>query len=393
MIDLGFAQPIDSLILAYRQEIKNVTNLGVRQREDAEQRVTSITQKLYCLLFAPIKAALLDSGTIYCASDGLLHLLPFEILVDDNGKYLMESYQFNYLGSGRDLLRFSEVSKTGAMYVFAHPNFDGKPAIEAAKKESLLAAGELVLPSENVQRSRDWRGGKFTPLDGTVAEAHAIQSLFNLNERQMFFDLKASEENLLSLKSPWRLHIATHGFFLNDIASIASFDQSLTSFISTDFNQPRLQQAVAKWENPLLRSGLALAGANTIGQKQDSTQTYDGIATAYEISGMNLQGTDLVVLSACETGLGEVQNGEGVFGLRRTFQLAGAQTVVMSLWKVPDNETKELMIDFYTRLKNGEGKSQALRNAQLAMMRKQKEKYGLAHPYFWGAFICAGNPE
>jgi len=381
MIDLGLAQPIDSLVFAYRQEIKNVLNLGSRQRQAAEQRLAIIMQLLYRLLFAPIKTTLPDSGMLYCAPDGPLHLLPFEILKDEAGKYLVERYQFNYLGSGRDLLRFTKASPSEEMYVFADANFDGKPLVQIASNESLTPL--------NVQRSRDWRGGKFTPLDGTVAEGHAIQALFKLNEHQMFLDIKASEENLLALKSPWRLHIATHGFFMKDQEDIKQLmGQEL--FMSTG-SERRL--SLGQFENPLLRSGLALAGANTIGQKQDSTQTYDGIATAYEISGMNLQGTDLVVLSACETGLGEVQNGEGVFGLRRAFQLAGAQTVVMSLWKVPDNETKELMIDFYTRLKNGEGKSQALRNAQLGMMKKQREKYGSAHPYFWGAFICAGNPE
>lgn len=185
------------------------------------------------------------------------------------------------------------------------------------------------------------------------------------------------------------MHIATRGYFIKDQVDIKQFTQP--ELFRQTFDGQRL--ALGQFENPLLRSFLALAGANNIGQQQDPNQIYDGIATAYEISGMNLQGTDLIVLSACETGLGEVQNGEGVFGLRRAFQLAGAQTVVMSLWKVPDNETKELMIDFYTRLKNGECKSQALRHAQLAMMRKQREQHGSAHPYFWGAFICAGNPE
>ncbi len=381
MADLGPAQPIDSLVLAYRQEIKNASNLGSRQRQAAEQRSAVIVQQLYRLLFSPIKTTLPDSGMLYCALDGPLHLLPFEILKDDSGKYLVERYQFNYLGSGRDLLRFTKTPPSSKMYVFADANFDGKPQMQIASNESST-------PS-NVQRSRSWRGGKFDPLDSTAIEARAIQNLFKVNEGQIFLDNKAIEQNLLSLKSPWRLHIATHGFFLKDQEDIKQLTRP-EMFTST-FGEQRF--GLGQFENPLLRSGLALAGANTIGQKQDSTQTYDGIATAYEISGMNLQGTDLVVLSACETGLGDIQNGEGVFGLRRAFQLAGAQTVVMSLWKVPDNETKELMIDFYTRLKNGEGKSQALRHASLSMMRKQKAKYGSAHPYFWGAFICAGNPE
>jgi CHAT domain-containing protein len=100
---------------------------------------------------------------------------------------------------------------------------------------------------------------------------------------------------------------------------------------------------------------------------------------------MDLSDTELVVLSACETGLGQIHTGEGVFGLRRSFVLAGARTLVMSLWKVPDEQTKELMVDFYKRLLSGKGRAEALRDAQLAM----KEKY--PHPYYWGAFICQGN--
>lgn len=106
---------------------------------------------------------------------------------------------------------------------------------------------------------------------------------------------------------------------------------------------------------------------------------------------MNLQGTDLVVLSACETGLGDVKNGEGIFGLQRAFQIAGAKTLIMSLWRVSDEETKNLMITFYTNLKNGLSKSIALRDAKLQILKKYRQIYGEAHPYYWGAFISVGE--
>jgi CHAT domain-containing protein len=140
-------------------------------------------------------------------------------------------------------------------------------------------------------------------------------------------------------------------------------------------------------DNPLLRSGLALAGANTW-LKRDTLpeEAEDGILTAEDVSGMNLSNTEIVVLSACQTALGEVIIGEGVFGLQRAFVLSGAQTLIMSLWKVPDEQTKELMIDFYKRLLSCKPRAEALRESQLAM----KEKY--PNPYFWGAFICQGNP-
>lgn len=141
-------------------------------------------------------------------------------------------------------------------------------------------------------------------------------------------------------------------------------------------------------ENPLLRSGLALAGANTwLKHGYLPQEAEDGILTAEDVSGLDLLDTEMVVLSACETGLGEVETGEGVFGLRRAFVLAGAKTLVMSLWKVPDKQTQELMEDFYRHILSGQSRSEALRSAQLAMKAKH------SNPYYWGAFICQGNPS
>jgi len=133
---------------------------------------------------------------------------------------------------------------------------------------------------------------------------------------------------------------------------------------------------------------LALAGANTWLKGQDPPEeAEDGLLTAEDVTGMDLLDTELVVLSACDTGLGEVHIGEGVMGLRRSFMLAGAKTLVMSLWKVPDKETRELMEDFYDRLLDGAPRAEALRKAQLAMKAKHP------NPYYWGAFICQGDPS
>ena len=140
-------------------------------------------------------------------------------------------------------------------------------------------------------------------------------------------------------------------------------------------------------ENPLLRSGLALAGVNTWLKGQSPPTDAEGsLLTAEDVIGLDLLDTELVVLSACETGLGEVRTGEGVFGLRRSFVLAGAKTLVMSLWKVPDQQTRELMEDFYTQILSGEARANALRNAQMTIRAKYPD------PFYWGAFICQGDP-
>lgn len=168
------------------------------------------------------------------------------------------------------------------------------------------------------------------------------------------------------MRSPRILHLATHGFFLEDQ--------------HRDPEEALGRLAGLHRESPLLRSGLALAGANTWLRHGRLP------AEAEDVSGMDLSGTELVVLSACQTGLGQVHVGEGVFGLRRAFVLAGAKTLVMSLWKVADDLTRELMADFYRRLLAGEGRAEALRRAQRALKARHPD------PYAWGAFVCLGYP-
>ena len=146
-----------------------------------------------------------------------------------------------------------------------------------------------------------------------------------------------------------------------------------------------------KMENPLLRSGLALAGANRALATEDADRS-TGLLTAEKVLSLRLQGTQLVVLSACETGAGKVQTGEGVYGLRRAFTQAGADGLVMSMWPVPDLETKELMVDFYGNLRKGMSPRQALRTAALNEMEIVRDRHGHTHPLFWGAFVYMGAP-
>jgi len=183
------------------------------------------------------------------------------------------------------------------------------------------------------------------------------------------------------------LHLATHGFFLED----QPHDPDAGIFPWVGAHETTGWPSGQLPENPLLRSGLVLAGYNAWWRGQPvPEEAEDGLLTAEDVSGLDLLDTELVVLSACETGLGEVHVGEGVFGLQRAFMLAGAKTLIMSLWKVPDQETQELMVNFYERLLvNGESRADALRNAQLDLRKKQ----ATADPYFWGAFVCLGDPR
>ncbi|HKX27547.1 MAG TPA: CHAT domain-containing protein, partial [Blastocatellia bacterium] len=220
----------------------------------------------------------------------------------------------------------------------------------------------------------------FQALPGTGQEALAIKAI--LPQASVLLREQATEAALKQTPAPSLLHIATHGFFLDGPASPSAETRAASEFSRQRDTDSRLGEWAARLENPLLRSGLALAGANERGGGAD-----DGVLTALEASSLNLSGTRLVVLSACDTGIGKVENGEGVYGLRRALVLAGSETQVMSLWPVSDRQTRELMVGYYRRLTKGEGRGEALRQIQLKMLKDP----ALRSPYYWASFIQAGE--
>ena len=316
-------------------------------------------------LLQPLRPYLGDASQLFLSPDGLLNLLPFSALVDEKQHYLAERWSLTYLTSGRDLLRFTHApAKANDSMIIANPDFGG------------LDKTTLVSNTGN-RRSNAMANGamQFNALPGTAAEAKALQDILKLTDDQLLTGNAATETALKQLQGPQILHIATHGFFLSD--------QAKNLDLSTSLIAPR-RVTPPPGENPLLRSGLALSGANTLHSDKD-----DGVLTALEVAGLDLTGTQLAVLSACETGIGSVQNGEGVYGLRRALVLAGVRTQLSSLWKVDDVATKDLMVDYYQRIKAGIGKSQALHLAQQAM-RKDPAR---AHPYYWASFIAIGEDK
>ena len=365
-VDLGEASVVERGVAAWRRALIDPSN------QDASRSGRAMDE----LVMRPVRRLLGDARRLFLSPDGALNLIPFGALLDERNRYLLEDYSITYLTSGRDLLRMrlSAESRQGPMVV-------ANPLFEAGASS---AASASSAPATQSRRSADFAGSVFTPLPGTKGEAAALGAI--LTGARVFTDAQASEALLKHVTGPSILHIATHGFFLPDQPRSAADDNARA--------ESRGMALVAgggvrvEGENPLLRSGLALAGANR-GQGGDGE---DGVLTALEAAGLDLRGTKLVVLSACETGVGEVKNGEGVYGLRRALVLAGAESQVMSLWQVSDEATKDLMIGYYKRLQAGEGRTEALRAVQLEMLRGgDPSKHGREHPFFWASFIQSGD--
>jgi CHAT domain-containing protein len=355
--DLGPIRDIDLQVEAFRRALR-----------DPNANPSSASSALYAKVLQPVSEATAGSHRLILSPDGALNLIPFEALTDAKGRYLLSSKDVSYVSSGRDLLRLA-----------ASPSVSSAPVILAAPDfgEPVGGSGELVVAQ---RRGADARRGVtiaadlsevyFTSLAGTAREARELKGLFP--DAVLFTGDRASKGNLKAVDAPKILHIATHGFFLDHEARPHAEDSVKTRGV----------RAASSLENPLLRSGLALAGAN-----ESSDENSGGILTALEAANLNLWGTKLVTLSACDTGVGEIRNGEGVYGLRRAFVLAGAQTLIMSLWPVSDSVTRQLMSDYYRGLKQGLGRGVALHQAQQAMMARANR----AHPFYWASFIQVGE--
>jgi CHAT domain-containing protein/Flp pilus assembly protein TadD len=446
MIDLGDAVKIEKAVFKLREHIAATNNFlkgateeqlrgAERDREDS-YRITA--KELYNLIFEPVHKELGGAKTVYLSTDGQLSLVPFEALVADSGegaKYLIEEYRFAYLTGGRDLLRVGPHTGRGAA-VFADPDYDlaaEQRADELKKLETQTAplqkpagitpaasstAGAALAPSAaaNVGQGT-YRGAlppdvqlrsgglTWTPLKNSAAEGADVSRTLggtSFGPVAPYVRGRASEDALKRVRSPRVLHLSTHGFFLPDPPKqppgegVGAFGARLQPADgAAAVGLARL--GVASGVSPLLRSGFVLAGANRLGeqlpQSPQMDRVEDGWVTAEEAALLDLSGTELVILSACGTGLGTVAAGEGVYGLRRALRLAGAGTVVSTLFDVPDQESVGLMCNFYISLKSGQGKLEALRGAQLRLIKERRERGGAAHPFFWAGFVLSGDPN
>ena len=316
----------------------------------------SIRQELrdtlsYNHFWKPLHNHLPDCAQLFLSADGVYNQINLNVLQNpQSGKYVLDEINLYFVTNTKDLLLTHKASQKNNAYLFGHPSYSTsskKSSSEVERSGNIRALGDRDLIHFTQQ--------EFADLPSTEKEIEVITDLLKTKQWTLtsFKNEEASEENLKSSRSPTVLHLATHGFFLvNDGAQV----------------------------NSMIRSGIILSGV-----KNHQNQQEDGILTAYEATNLALEGTELVVLSACETGLGEVKNGEGVYGLQRGLKVAGAKNLLMSLWKVDDEATAQLMIDFYQAWLDGTEIHAAFKQAQLRL----REKY--PNPYYWGAFILSGN--
>ncbi|MCC3494179.1 MAG: tetratricopeptide repeat protein [Microcoleus sp. PH2017_16_JOR_D_A] len=406
MISLGEAQPIDELIEKVRQvlELKTPSKQGKGNKKGTlfkkYQYNPEYPNALREKIFTPLLSILQPYQNIFIAPDFQLSLIPFGVLpVDETGQQLLrDNYQISYLSSGKDVLRWKlETDRTASeSLIIANPNFDYPDP-----------------PSEETSETQDSHDNYFKPLRETEPLAKSIAK--KLAIPNLYLGDEAVETLLSQTASPRILLIATHGYFEPESPSLNLTENPLDRF------------AVAPANNAMIRAGLAFAGANTSRQgktlPEDAKKMGKGLLLAQDVAGIDLWENEVTILIACQTGLGDVQLGEGVFGLRRAFAVAGCKALIMSLWEVPTRVSLLLMDRFLSDVEQGLGKREALLKAQsyirtITIQELRQFPLGcdivdefiddkkviseefieanpdyqlLSHPYFWGAWISQGE--
>ena len=438
-VDLGSAAAINQDVQMFRARIisaiSNFRSLQPSQHEvrDSESGIADSSSALRSLVWQPLEKQLAGVKRVYVGPDGLLSLIPFEAMAKPSGtggwRYLVEDKEIVYVGTGRDLARLAinrrtESADTKSAIFVSDPDFNASqqriaesvagvktrgaaivylaPPKKAAPTQTKATLGGSRDSDAHCQIPTGWPQDAINYLDKQLTEP--VRSLL----RRLGWSVAtlthdgAVEEAVLKIDSPRIVQFATHGFYLECPANGQT------------------------WDNPLLRSGMVMAGANTwpkehavfykVGndlltesqaralgltdEELDKAKivVLDGILTAYEVSGINLHGTDLVNLTACETGLGEVTP-DGVAGLRQAFLLAGARSLTMSMWEVPAEETGAEVNDFYNLWLVGVGKVartrtryEAFRSAQLTALKAARQQYGGGHPFYWAGVVYVGDP-
>ncbi len=357
---------------------------GARRKEAPQaapgDRLTPKSKKsnLHDLIWQPLDSLLQEVETIYYSPSGLLNRLNLGAISIDRKTRMQDQYQMRWLSSTRQLALEEDREESGGLTALIYGGIEyAYDSLSVAQRDT----NDLAFSKSNYfdLTSRSLRGNSWDYLEGTAEESQKVHQLLIKNQYQanLITGFEATEESFKQIgikgESPKVIHLATHGFFFPDPSEGGEPNPP------GGVNEPVFKLS----DNPMIRSGLIMAGANRAWQGEEPIEGMeDGILTSYEISQLNLTNTELVVLSACETGLGDIKGSEGVFGLQRAFKKAGVNYLIMSLWQVPDQETKEFMVTFYEYWL---GDEMSIPEAFQATQQEMRKRY--KDPYKWAGFV------
>lgn len=403
LVPMGSAVQIEKAVKRWRTAVQKSP-----EEHAPEQELAVASEALASLIWNPLVPALGNCRKIYISPDGELSFVSFAALPGSPpGRFLIEEYDIGYVSTGRDLVRKSIMSIAPPVLVGAPDFGETKTAALISNREFSTKHSSIITQDESTTRTgisdlRSFGGLEFSSLPGTLEEINIIADVlkgYGFRDYQTLSGAKATEATVKSVRYPQILHLATHGFFLPDtgLDELATAEGLRGVGGTRPYSGDEIGGVSSEglWHqitlrNPMHRSGIALAGANDTIFGLREAGGNDGILTAEEVTTMDLMGTAMVVISACESGLGEAKGGEGVFGLRRAFTLAGAQSLVMSLWSVPDVATRELMELLYRGGKEAGSTQRALLAAQRQWIEKEQAAGRYPHPFYWAGFVASG---
>ena len=399
-IPLGTALHVDAEVEHWRATATRGITLAGGVTAGAERTLRAVGASLRARIWDPLGPAIADARRVYVVPDGAINLVPFAALPAGDASYLVDSpTTIHYLSAERDLVEFEAPARARGKGLLAL----GGPAYGRLNAQTSPGAVRPTTPNGSAERPGNRRSScgtletmLFEPLPGSRREAEDIGGLWESLGSPAAGDASAvvltgakAGEGEFKRFSPGHLvlHLATHGFFL---AGGCDTDRVSMRGVSVTIKPKTPAPRTAPVESPLLLSGLALAGANR--RFAAGPNDEDGILTAEEVAAMELDGVEWAVLSACDSGLGKIVGGEGVFGLRRAFQSAGARTVIMSLWPVEDRATRVWMRALYSaRLQARRSTADAMRDASLTVLADRRTRKLSTHPFFWAGFVAAGD--
>jgi CHAT domain-containing protein/tetratricopeptide (TPR) repeat protein len=401
IVPLGKAEDIEPLVFDWGQEAARGTRIPGRSAKESEAAYFAAGDALRQRVWDPLTSHLGEANGVIVVPDGLLHSVNFAALSLGSGKYLIEDGPLiHYLSAERDLLSSEErkIEGTGLL-ALGNPAFDDTTLFaafspESKPKQGILAKAKSLLPFRGMRSGcGDFKSLEFTSLPASHQEIDEIADIWKEGEGHtrevLMLTGDMADEKAFKMAVPGRkiLHLATHGFFLESDCPSVLADSEKRKDSGWNWKGELLP---VTGENPLLLSGMALAGANH--REAAGPEEEDGILTAEEVAALDLSGIDWVVLSACDTGVGKINAGEGIFGLRRAFRIAGAQTLITSLWAVEDEATRRWMRALYkARFSEGLGTAESVRKAYLDVLQELRKKKDSTHPFYWAGFVASGD--